>query len=38
VTAVRIAWTGAYLDAARRLEPMLVQTVREAGEQGALHR
>lgn len=36
VTAVRIAWTGAFLDAARRLEPMLVETVREAGEQGTL--
>jgi hypothetical protein len=36
VTAVRIAWTGAFLDAARRLEPMLVATVREAGEQGTL--
>jgi hypothetical protein len=36
VTAVRIAWTGAFLDAARRLEPMLVSTVREAGEQGTL--
>jgi hypothetical protein len=34
VTAVRIAWTGAFLDAARRLEPLLVETVREAGEQG----
>ena len=36
VTAVRIAWTGAFLDAARRLEPVLVQTVRAAGEQGTL--
>jgi hypothetical protein len=36
VTAVRIAWTGAFLDAARRLEPMLVATVHEAGEQGTL--
>jgi uncharacterized membrane protein YccC len=36
VTAVRIAWTGAHLDAARRLEPRLVATVREAGEQGTL--
>src|SRR5581483_10741584 len=36
VTAVRIAWTGAFLDAARRLEPMLVETVREAGERGTL--
>jgi hypothetical protein len=36
VTAVRIAWTGAFLDAARRLEPRLVETVREAGEQGTL--
>jgi hypothetical protein len=36
VTAVQIAWTGAFLDAARRLEPMLVETVREAGERGTL--
>lgn len=34
VTAVRIAWTGAFLDSARRLEPILVQTVREADEEG----
>jgi hypothetical protein len=36
VTAVRIAWTGAFLDAARRLEPRLVDTVLQAGEQGTL--
>jgi len=36
VTAVRIVWTGAFLDAARRLEPMLLETVREADAQGTL--
>ncbi|HEY3772568.1 MAG TPA: FUSC family protein [Solirubrobacteraceae bacterium] len=36
VTAVRITWTGAFLDAARRLEAVLVRTVREAGERGTL--
>ncbi len=34
VTAVRIAWTGAFLDAARRLEPMLVADGARGGRAG----